>query len=1154
MSINITTLFLILGCMQISAKSVSQTISYKSNAASITNVFSVVEAQTGYYVVYNAKIIKSVAPVTISANNMPLSEFLNRVLKPLSLKYTISENTILITKQPRRSDTTPIAGTEAQQREITGRMTDEQGNTIQGVTIGVKGSVIGTTSNENGDYRITVSDNATTLVFSMVGFETQEHVIDGLSNLDVTMIASVSDLGEVIVVGYGTQNKGTLTGAVSAVSEEQLGLAPAGDAASRLQGRVSGVTITNNNSPGGNSVVRVRGIGSINNNNPLYIVDGVPISGGLNAINPNDIETMTVLKDASSSAIYGSRAANGVIVITTKSGKGGKLTLDFSARYGVQSPMNKLELLNTQELGEKKWQEKMNDGLTSESAGWGDLQYGYGTTPVIPDYAFPQAGMAGEVDESLYNYPAPYYGITKANKQGTDWLDEIFHTASIQEYNFSIRGGGENGNYFISSGLLDQNGIVEYTGFRRYSVRSNSNFKVAKWLEMGQNLGISYANQNGLRGGEVNGAITSAMNAHPILPVYDIRGNFAGTKSPGTGNGHNPVAQLIRGQNNYSRDTRILGNIFAQVNFTKDLSFKSNFGADLSNNKAKNYTLRNPEFTQSNMNNGILESHLSGFQFNWANTLTFKKAVNDSHNFDVLIGAEAIKHTTELFNAGRSSYAFENVDFMVLDAGEENFINAGNFDSWSLFSYFGRLNYNYNGKYLFEAVLRRDGSSRFTEANRWGTFPALSAGWRVLEDIGEINFIDDLKLRAGWGQNGNDNVGNYNAYSTFRSHGFESYYNISGSSRNRSEAGIAPFRLGNLQGRWETNTTTNVGLDLIMFSRKLELNVDLYSRKTTDMLYPDTRPATWGALELASINVGEMKNSGFDIMLAYRHDVGQTWSFNASANLSHYKNRAIKLNGNPNEIRFGSLLQNDYYTITQAGIPISSHFGYVTDGFFDTQAEVDAYPKFNPNLDGIDTYSKPGVFKYKDVNNDGVVNQDDRTIIGNPHPQFTYGLNLYAQYKGLVDLTVFFQGSQGNDIANFAKRTILFNRNDGNYLKARLYESWTPERYANGDKITVPISTNNDAILQRPSTFFVEDGSYFRLKDVQLGFNVPGKALTRVGATSVRVFLQATNLFTITKYSGLDPEISSNNDTNLGVDQTVYPTPRMFTFGINMNF
>ncbi|WP_176146086.1 TonB-dependent receptor [Parapedobacter luteus] len=1136
--------------MHMSVFAIGQHVTLNQRNASLATVLKEIKRQTGYHFLYDAEAVLEAPPISLTLKNVPVEEALKQCLEGLSLKFVINQKNIIISKQ-----SSPVAKPEiTTQRTVTGRVTDTNGTPLEGVTVSVMGTAIATTTDNEGTYRLVLPSEVGTIVFTIVGYARYEADSSSGDVINVSLREEISDLEEVVVVGYGTQNKSTLTGAVSAVSEEQLGLAPAGDAASRLQGRVSGVTVTNNNSPGGSATVRVRGIGSINNNNPLYVVDGVPISGGLNAINPNDIETMTVLKDASSSAIYGSRAANGVIVITTKSGKGGKLKLDFSGRYGLQNPMNKLDLLNSQELGEKKWQEKINDGLTPESAGWGDLQYGYGPDPVIPDYTFPQAGKIGEVDENLYSYPSPYYGITKANKAGTDWLDEIFNTASIQEYNFSVRGGGENSSYFISSGLLDQRGIVRETGFRRYSVRSNSSFKITNWLEIGQNLGVSYSDQNGLRDGDVTAAITSAMNAHPILPVYDIKGNFAGTKSPGTGNGHNPVAQLIRGKNNYSRETRILGNVYAQANFTKDLSFRSTFGTDLNNNKAKVYTLRNPEFTQTNLNNGILETHLSGFQFNWSNTLTFSKILGDNHHFDLLIGTEAIKHTTELFNAGRSSYAFEDEDFMILDAGEENFINAGNFDSWSLFSYFSRLNYNYNGKYLLEAVVRRDGSSRFTKANRWGTFPALSAGWRALEDLGEVSFIDDLKLRVGWGQNGNDNVGNYNAYSTFRSHGFESYYNISGSSRNRSEAGIAPFRLGNLQGRWETNTTTNAGVDLMMFNRKLEVNFDVFTRRTTDMLYPDTRPATWGALELASINVGEMKNSGFDLMVAYRHDIGETWHFNASANLSHYKNKAINLNGNPNEIRYGSQLQNDYYTITQAGIPISSHYGYVVEGFFNTQEEIDAHPKFNPNLDGIDTYSKLGVFKYKDVNNDGVVNQDDRTIIGSPHPDFTYGINLYAQYKGLVDLTIFFQGSQGNDIANFAKRTILFNRNDGNYLKSRLYESWTPERYANGERITLPITTNNDAILQRPSTFFVEDGSYFRLKDVQLGFNVPDGALSKLRASSLRIFLQATNLFTVTEYSGLDPELSSGNDSNLGVDSTVYPTPRMFTFGINMNF
>ena len=1044
----------------------------------------------------------------------------------------------------------------AQAQVIKGRVTGESGEGLPGVTVIVKGTSIGTVTDFEGNYSLTIPEGTenTVLVYSFIGFTGQEVPVNNRAVINTVLLEDVEALKEVVVVGYGVQEKATLTGAVATVGEEQLNAVPTGgDAASRLQGRVAGVTVTTNNAPGGGAVVRVRGIGSINNNDPLYVIDGVPTTAGLSGINPNDIESMTVLKDASSSAIYGSRAANGVIVVTTKRGKSGKPTFSFDARYGVQQASNQIDLLNAQEIGELKWQRFRNDGLTPGGPGWGDIQYGNNEFPVIPDYIFPAGAIEGEVDESLYNFGNPYYGITRANKEGTDWLDEIFSVAPIQEYNMALSGGTDNINYALSAGYLDQEGILDYTGFSRYTLRSNSDIKLSDYLKIGQSLSVAYTDRTGNTG---TGAIEYALRTHPILPVYDIQGNFAGTQSKGTGNSQNPVAILYRDKDDFSREMRVLANIYANIDFARDFSFRTLLGVDLNNNRRKDRDLANPEFTQTNFNNHLTENQSERLQYNWTNTLDYNKTINDNHNINVMVGTEAIRSNYEFFDAGRSRFAFTDLDYMILDAGTENQVNGGYFDEWALFSYFGRVNYNYKEKYLVEGVIRRDASSRFTEENRWGTFPAFSVGWRIIEEgfMEDINWLSDLKLRAGWGQNGNDNVGNYNAYSTYRSDGRESYYNITGASSSSSAAGFHLYKLGNLEGQWETNTTTNIGVDVAMFDYRFDASLDVYRRTTSDMLYPDSRPDTWGALVLPSINIGEMKNKGLDLIMSYRSKAGNDFQYTISGNLSHYKNEIVQLNNNPAEVRFGNSLLNEVYTASTAGRPISSFYGYVVEGIFNTQEEVDAHPKYNPSIEGNDPYSRPGVFKYADVNGDGVITPDDRTFIGSPHPDLSYGLNLDFQFKNW-DMTMFFQGVTGNEMINFVNRGILFNRFDGNYLTTRLYESWTPERYANGEEITVPITTNNDAIMQKPSTFFVEDGSYFRMKNLEIGYSLPSQVLSKLGGIKrLRVYLQTTNLFTITNYSGLDPETSSGNDRHLGIDSGLYPTPQIFMGGVNLNF
>ena len=1131
----------------------------------LERVLQEIEATVKVKFVYSRSYLKMDEEVSIDASGRKLIEVLEELLVPRRIEYRVEEisdvpetsDYIILTqrseaKDPVKEDPDRFAN-DLLLQTITGKVSDGKGITIPGVSILVKGSNSGTVTDASGHYTLNIPDGDAILVFSSIGYTTQEIPVNGRTVVDVTLVEDVQSLQEVVVVGYSVKEKKNLTGAVVSVEQSEFRASPDANVASRLQGRVAGVTIINDNSPGGDVSVRVRGFGSINNNNPLYIIDGVPTTGGLSKINPNSIESITVLKDASSSAIYGSRAANGVIIVTTKRGKAGQPKFNFDARYGVQQATNQLNLLNAKEYGELYWLEYKNRGLQVGDPGWGNPQYGYGATPVIPDYIFPAGKMEGEVDESLYNYPTPYNGITRANKAGTNWYDIIFVPAPIQEYNLEMSGGDDKSNYAFSGGYMDQKGIVDYTGFKRYSLRLNAGVKITKSFEVGANLGMAYIDRNSFGNNSENNPISYAQNIQPIIPVYDIKGNFAGTKAPLTGEAANPLATLIRNKDNFVHEMRILASPYAQIKLMKDLTFKTLLGVDYNSNRSKSRTVKDPEFTLAKSVDRLSDGFSGGIQYNWANTLDYKKTIGEDHNVNVLLGVEEVNSNSEYINAARTTYAFSDVDYMVLDAGEKDITNGGSFDQWRTFSYFGRLNYDFRGKYLVEGVVRRDGSSRFSKANRWGTFPAFSAGWRISDEafMADVISVDELKLRAGWGKNGNDNVGNYNAYSTYRANIDESYYNITGASRTKSDAGFHKYKLGNPDGKWESTATINLGLDLIMFNNKFEANLDFFSRKTSDMLYPDSRPATWGLLQLPSVNMGEMTNKGFDLMLHYRGNTKRDFNYNFQVNLSHYKNEVVSLNENPNEIRYGSSLRLLTYTASQAGQPISSFYGYEVEGIFNTQEEVDAWPKYNPDINGNDVYSMPGVFKYKDVNGDGKITSGDRTFIGSPHPDLSYGLNINLQYKSW-DMAMFFHGVYGNEIVNYQNRWLLFNLLSSNREKRRLYESWTPERYENGDKITVPIAKQDDIAMQQPSSFFVEDGSYLRMKNLEIGYTLPEAIASKVKIANLRVYVQATNLFTITKYSGLDPEIRSDNDLQLGVDAGIYPTSQMFMVGINL--
>ncbi|MCE7064275.1 TonB-dependent receptor [Dyadobacter sp. CY326] len=1128
---------------------------------------------SGVNFMYSPELIRSQRTVTFSAKEEKLEAILENFLTPLQVTYEVSGKQILLKRasakpgqtqaQPESSGSS-IKTTQPVDVPVKGQVKDATGSTVPGATVVLKGSSsVGTTSDADGAFTLNVPDGSTTLVVSSIGYLTMEVDITNKSMVEITLQSDVKALSEVVVTGYSSQSKRDITGAVSTVDAVELTKVAAPNVAQQLQGRVAGVTVTSNNSPGGEATVRIRGFGTINNNDPLYVIDGVPTKGGLNSINPNNIESMQVLKDASSASIYGSRAANGVIIITTKKGKAGAPRFTFNSRAGLQTGKVDLDLIkDPQQFGDLLWTQRKNAGVLTNGKP-SHQQYGNGDNAVVPDYILAGSSYGlfegdPKVNPSLYNYNrAGFYQIVKANKEGTDWHKEILRPAAIQEYNVGATGGSETGRYAVSFNYFKQDGVLIHTSFNRYSLRSNTEFSFKKRIRLGENLEVSYTENKGYYNN--NGTASSANNqdGNPvgngyripsIIPVYDIMGNFAATRAAGLGPATNPVAQLWRSRKNQTNNFRAFGNAYLEVDILKDLTAKSSIGLDLTAANRVGYTLLDMEEAEIEAANALTNANAYDINWTWSNTLNYNKTFANVHKLGVLLGTEAIKGTGRDFTATRTTFFSEDPQYMFLSSGTAGIANTGAGYEWALFSIFGKINYSLKDRYLLEATVRRDGSSRFGQNNRYGTFPAFSAGWRLSEEafLKPLTWLDDLKIRAGWGQTGNQEIGNYNGFSTYRSSLSASSYAIDGSN-NAVQPGFDTEAFGNPDAKWETTTQTNIGLDATFLKGMFNLNLDLYNRTTSDMLYQVSLPATQGVATIPFVNVGEMNNKGIDLALDFNNKaLNGALTYSLGVNFSTYKNEVTKLNNSTSAVLLGPAIRSYTWTRSVAGMPLYSFYGLQIDGIYQNQGDVDTGPKY-PG------YAAIGKYKYHDTDGDGTITDNDRKFLGNPHPDFTYGINLNVGYKNF-DVSAFFQGVKGNQIINMVKRWVDFNNQAGNRSLRMLNDSWTPE---NPDAV-LPILDANDSRSQQPSSYFIEDGSYFRMKNLTVGYTLPTGVLSKIGFETARIYLQAQNLFTITKYSGIDPEVtsvgSSPGTTVLGVDQGNYPNSKMYQVGINFGF
>ena len=1067
----------------------------------------------------------------------------------------------------------------AQDRKITGRVLDaNEPNGLPGVNIVITGTQTGVVTDANGAFTLNVPQNRDRLTVSAIGYEPQEVAIGNRSELSIQLRPDIKMLNEVVVTGYGSQQKRDITGAVATVDMKQALAVPATNLAQAIQGRVAGVSVSNENAPGGGVVVRIRGFGTINDNSPLYIIDGTPTKGSLNSLNLNDIESMQVLKDASAASIYGSRAGNGVVIITTKQGKAGKPKFTYDTYYGSQNPFKGLELANSQQYLDVFWKSFINasntlaNGVATPNAGATGLRYpssvhfGNGPTPVMPDFIVPSGGVnEGNplADPSRYVRdllnPNTRYLIQRTNKEGTDWFNELFTTAPIQNHQIGASGATESARYSMSLNYFDQKGIMQHTGYKRYSLRANTEFNINKRVRIGENFTVAYDERINQRNGNQseNNPISFVYRQQPFIPVRDIMGNWGGTYSAGLDNSRNPVADAFDARHNKSTNIRLFGNAYVEADILKNLTARSQFGIDYNNFNVRNFFPIAIQNAEVEANNSFNQTNNYDWTWTWYNTLTYKKSFFDNAlNMNVIAGTESIKNYAEFFSAARLRFASDDIENRYLDAGNAGTqTNSGSASNWRLASEFAKVNFNIHDRYLVDMTIRRDRSSRFAKEFRQAVFPAASAGWRVSNEnfMKNISWISDLKLRAAYGQTGNQEIGNYNSFSLFGTNVVQNFYDLGG-TRSSSLQGYDRTQFGNPAARWETTSSVDIGLDASLLKGALGITFDWFNRTTTDMLFPVDVQRSQGFATAPFQNIGEMNNKGIELGLNYGGKaMNGDFTYNFDANFSTYRNTVVKTDGNPSTQYFGFTTRLPPMSVTQAGFPLASFFGYRIDGFIQTDEEGSKLPtQFGGGIN-----NKAGNFKFRDVNGDGRISAADREVIGSPHPDFAYGLNVSLGYKAFR-LDLFAQGVQGNQIFNYVRYWTDFPTFAGNRSLRMVNESWEPGK----TDAKLPILRSNDNISSNPSTYYLEDGSYLRMKNVQLNFSVPRNALSKLGLSNATLYVQGQNLFTLTKYTGLDPEINVRNssagttgfDRQIGVDEGAYPNYRGYILGLSVSF
>lgn len=1002
----------------------------------------------------------------------------------------------------KASDTTNIQSLSPDQNSvqtsITGNISDGTGTPLPGASIVEKGTSNGTVTDFDGNFSLQVSDTNAILVISYVGFATTEVPLNGQTSLAVSIEEDTAGLDEVVVTGYGSSARKDVTGSISSVKGEDFRNQPVTGLDKALQGRIAGLQVVRNGgAPGSSPNLRIRGTGTVNNSDPLYIIDGVPTTS-IDGINPNNIESIEVLKDASASAIYGTRAANGVVIITTRKGERGKLSLNVEMYTGFSNLTKKLDVLDASTLAEIKRERYANDGIPVDPI-WNDSQY---------------------------------------QTQRTNWQDELFETGITRNIDLSISGGSEKSTYLVALGYYNEEGIVNKSEADRLSLRINSNHKVKDWLKVGHNMALSTRTSTGFNTTSAqSGLIWSAIRFHPGLPVQDSNGNWGSSQISGQfGDINNPLYEVDIADND-NRYTRLLTNLTTEVSITKDLKLKANFGIDGSINDSRSF---NPQILgqiRQRTENSASRRYGQDFSFLMEYFLDYNKLFGD-HKIGFVGGYTQQTFGSQGFQAGASNLPNEDPTQRFLSLGTTTRSTEYR-NNDGLRSVFGRANYGFKNKYLLTATVRSDESSKFAEGNRRGVFPAFSLGWRVSdEDFFNVPFINALKLTGGWGELGNQNI-DRNQFLATISRGTTYTFGIDGSNM---AVGANQSSFANPYVTWETVRMTNLGVDASFLDYRLTSTLNYFIKDTDDMLLSPPSIGAQGSNPSPFLNVGEVRNKGFEIELNWQDQKGEL-SYSIGANAAFIRNEVISLAGEGNFLAsklYGRPAQE--LSRTYVGNPIATFYGWQADGLFQTQAEVDSHAK-QPG-------AVPGDVRFVDINNDDKIDDEDRGIIGSPHPKMTYGINSNFSYKGF-DLTMFFVGVAGVDVLNADRMQGL----DASY-PFNLYSEITGRWTGQGTSNTIPrVSTLRTNLNHRTSDMFIESGDFLRLKNLTIGYTLPTAVVESINLSRLRLYISGQNVFTITDYSGLDPELGlTQGNLQQNVDFAQFPQPRTFLLGVNINF
>jgi len=1118
----------------------------------VTKIFATIEAQTDFKFTYNKKQVAGIRVERVSFKGEQLKTVLGYLEAKANLEFMVVNKSIGVkvvsAKRSMNNSRNDPPKEELLNLIITGKVIDAAtGEPLVGATVQVKGTEVGTTTNSDGYFAFSIPESAQFLMVSFIGFAAQEIPIGSTRAFDVLLATDATAIGEVVVVGYGTQSKATVTGSVAQLKSRDVKDFPITSFEQGLAGQLPGVQVLQTTgTPGGSMSIRVRGIGSISaNNDPLIVIDGFPTSNSYNTsgiqgsrpsnatrrespqnplstLNPNDIESIEVLKDAAAAAIYGSRGSNGVILITTKKGKKGKPQFELNTYYGSQ------EITKTYAMADAY--EAIELSVLARNASW--IESGPNRTANDPNSVRP---VALQIPDAFQPYLRKEPGLTN-----TDWQDAIFQKAPIQNYELSVKGGNDNVKYFLSGNYFDQKGIVIESGFKRYAFRLNLESKLSERVKLSVNFNPSYSNSDLVPAENpyfVDGIVNNALLSYPSFPVYNADGSLAvnqqNTFGLSTVPAENPVA-LAKLIEDRLEQSRIIGGAALEIDLFKDLKFKTYLGADV-NNFRRNY------YRPSSIGNNAIPAptvptarSFTSRTLNWVseNTLTYARTFAQNHSLSLLAG-----YSVQRENIERSALAatnFPNDLVTTLNAGQ---VTSGstNIEEWMLISYLGRATYDFKKKYLLSASIRRDGSSRFGNNNKWGYFPSVSVGWRVSEEafFPKSTTLSELKLRASYGLTGNFEIPNYGATALLG----QANYPVGNTNSN----GLAPATSPNPDLSWEKRDMINIGLDLGLFNDHLNLTADYYIANTNDLLLNVPVPGVTG-FSTSLQNIGAVKNNGLELGLSTTAKIAGKVEWNASLNFSTNRNEVVALGQNGTPIIANGGVNGTH--ITQIGSPIGSYYGHRVLGVFNSKEELDNYPHYSNTLIGD--------FKFEDINRDKKIDANDRTILGDFFPDFTYGISNTFAYKG-IDFSFFIQGVQGVEVLHLNQR-YLTAFGFSNITQYAYDNTWrSPEDPRGG---LYRVSRTPTGFSNQVSTYMIEDGSYVRVRNITLGYSLPKKLLSKASFDRVRIYFTAQNPFTFTKYPGYNPEVNQRPEDALtqGEDYGTYPLAKSYVLGINLTF